>query len=126
ILGLAGNGAIILLHDGGGNRYQTVQALPTIITTLRGEGYKFVTLQQMVNDLPKNPAANRMPVFMSTPIPTPLPVVTPTPTSTTTPTSTPTPDASPTSSPEGSPTPVARPTPTVSPTPQSVSGPSTG
>ena len=61
ILGLAGNGAIILLHDGGGNRYQTVKALPTIIMTLRAEGYNFVTLQQMVNDLPKHPAASQMP-----------------------------------------------------------------
>ncbi len=73
ILGLAGNGAIILLHDAGGNRYQTVQALPTIITTLRAEGYKFVTLQQMVNDLPKHPAASQMPVSLSAP----RPVVTP-------------------------------------------------
>jgi len=84
ILGLAGNGAIILLHDGGGNRYQTVKALPTIITTLRAEGYNFVTLQQMVNDLPKHPAASQMPVsisatmvvtptLMDTPIPTPTP-----------------------------------------------------
>src|SRR5205807_8910423 len=65
ILGLAGNGAIILLHDGAGDRSQTVPALPTIITTLRSWGYKFVTLQQMVNHLPKKPAASQAPVFIS-------------------------------------------------------------
>src|SRR5256885_7450011 len=114
ILGLAGNGAIVLLHDGGGDRSQTVGALPTIITTLQSQGYKFVTLQQMVNDLPKNPAANEAPVFISTPIP----VVS------STPTFTPTPAASPTPSPEPGSTPT--PTPTVSPTPESTTRPSRG
>jgi len=83
ILGLAGNGAIILLHDGGGDRSQTVAALPTIITTLRARGLKFVTLQQLANDLPKNPAANQAPVSIPTPTPTADP--TPTPTLTATP-----------------------------------------
>ncbi len=82
ILGLAGNGAIVLLHDGGGDRSQTVAALPTIITTLQSQGYKFVTLQQMVNDLPKNPASNEASVS----VPTPKPVLYPTPTITPTPT----------------------------------------
>src|SRR2546421_9525103 len=98
ILGLAGNGAIILLHDGGGDRSQTVAALPTIITTLQSRGYKFVTLQQMVNDLPKNPAARQAPVFVPTPTPVPYPTSTFTsspitvisPTSTGSPTLTPT------------------------------------
>lgn len=39
---------VILLHDGGGNRAQTVAALPRIISTLRGEGYQFVTASQLV------------------------------------------------------------------------------
>jgi peptidoglycan/xylan/chitin deacetylase (PgdA/CDA1 family) len=47
----ARNGAILLLHDGGGNRAQTVAALPIIIATLRSRGYRFVTLQQLVDDL---------------------------------------------------------------------------
>jgi peptidoglycan-N-acetylglucosamine deacetylase len=51
LLSYARNGAILLLHDGGGNRAQTVAALPTIITTLENRGYKFVTIQQLVNDL---------------------------------------------------------------------------
>lgn len=37
-------GAVILMHDGGGNRDQTVAALATIIDTLRSRGYSFVTL----------------------------------------------------------------------------------
>lgn len=67
--GLAGNGAIILLHDGGGNRSQTVAALPTIITSLRQHGYTFVTLPQMVHDLPQHPASNIAPTSMSIPTP---------------------------------------------------------
>lgn len=51
LLFYARDGAILLLHDGGGNRAQTVAALPTIITTLENRGYKFVTIQQLVNDL---------------------------------------------------------------------------
>jgi peptidoglycan/xylan/chitin deacetylase (PgdA/CDA1 family) len=50
-LNYARNGAILLLHDGGGNRSQTVAALPTIIETLKSRGFKFVTIQQLVDDL---------------------------------------------------------------------------
>ena len=50
-LGEAHNGSIILLHDGGGNRWQTVAALPTIITMLRARGYRLVTLQQLLQDM---------------------------------------------------------------------------
>ncbi|WP_157987878.1 polysaccharide deacetylase family protein [Jiangella endophytica] len=35
-------GAIVLLHDGGGDRAGTVAALPAIIETLRAAGYEFV------------------------------------------------------------------------------------
>ncbi|HEV2580419.1 MAG TPA: polysaccharide deacetylase family protein, partial [Ktedonobacteraceae bacterium] len=51
ILSLARSGAIILLHDGGGIRAQTVAALPYIITALRNRGYSFVTVEQMVRHL---------------------------------------------------------------------------
>lgn len=47
----ARNGAILLLHDGGGNRAQTLAALPIIIATLKNWGFKFVTIQQLVDDL---------------------------------------------------------------------------
>jgi peptidoglycan/xylan/chitin deacetylase (PgdA/CDA1 family) len=50
-LSYAHNGAILLLHDGGGNRAQTVAALPIIITNLKSRGFKFVTIQQLVDDL---------------------------------------------------------------------------
>lgn len=39
-------GAIIIMHDGGGDRRQTVAALPKIIAKLRAKGYSFVPLCQ--------------------------------------------------------------------------------
>jgi cellulose synthase/poly-beta-1,6-N-acetylglucosamine synthase-like glycosyltransferase/peptidoglycan/xylan/chitin deacetylase (PgdA/CDA1 family)/spore germination protein YaaH len=39
---------VILLHDGGGNRAQTVAALPRIIATLKAEGYQFTTVSQLI------------------------------------------------------------------------------
>ena len=42
------NGDIILMHDGGGNRSQTVAALPEIITRLQTMGYKLVTLSDLL------------------------------------------------------------------------------
>jgi len=35
------DGSVVLMHDGGGNRSQTVDALPTILKTLKGKGYGF-------------------------------------------------------------------------------------
>jgi cellulose synthase/poly-beta-1,6-N-acetylglucosamine synthase-like glycosyltransferase/peptidoglycan/xylan/chitin deacetylase (PgdA/CDA1 family)/spore germination protein YaaH len=40
---------VISLHDGGGNRQQTVDALPKIIAALTQEGYQFVSLSQLMN-----------------------------------------------------------------------------
>lgn len=34
----------VLMHDGGGNRSQTVAALPDVIKVLKDDGYKFVTI----------------------------------------------------------------------------------
>lgn len=45
------NGAIILMHEGGGDRSQTVAALVQIIPALRLRGYHFVTIPQMIADL---------------------------------------------------------------------------
>jgi len=42
--GRGGRGAIIMLHDAGGNRSQTVRALPLIISKLQARGYRFVTV----------------------------------------------------------------------------------
>jgi peptidoglycan/xylan/chitin deacetylase (PgdA/CDA1 family) len=44
----AHNGAIIIQHDGGGNRSETLAALPIEIDTLRREGFQFVTVTQML------------------------------------------------------------------------------
>jgi polysaccharide deacetylase family sporulation protein PdaB len=48
------NGSIILMHDGGGDRSQTVTALPTIIGRLQKRGFTFVTIPQMLRDLQTN------------------------------------------------------------------------
>jgi peptidoglycan/xylan/chitin deacetylase (PgdA/CDA1 family) len=45
-------GAIILLHDAGGNRTQTLAALPRIIKRLRARGYKLVTVPKLLLDNP--------------------------------------------------------------------------
>ena len=47
------NGSIILMHDGdqmhhGGDRSQTVDALPVIITELRKQGYELVTVPELL------------------------------------------------------------------------------
>jgi peptidoglycan/xylan/chitin deacetylase (PgdA/CDA1 family) len=34
-------GAIVLMHDGGGDRAQTVQALETVLRKLSAQGYAF-------------------------------------------------------------------------------------
>lgn len=44
----AGDGNIVLLHDGGGDRSQTVAALDTIIEHLRSEGFRFVTVSGLI------------------------------------------------------------------------------
>jgi peptidoglycan-N-acetylglucosamine deacetylase len=47
-IGGARPGAIILQHDGGGDRSETLAALPDEITTLKREGYHFVTVTQLL------------------------------------------------------------------------------
>jgi cellulose synthase/poly-beta-1,6-N-acetylglucosamine synthase-like glycosyltransferase/peptidoglycan/xylan/chitin deacetylase (PgdA/CDA1 family) len=39
-----GRGAIVMFHDGGGDRSETVAALPQIIEHLKAEGYRFATI----------------------------------------------------------------------------------
>ena len=43
-----GEGNVILLHDSGGDRSQTVQALPLIIEALRSHGFQFVTVSELM------------------------------------------------------------------------------
>ena len=44
----AHNGAIVLMHDGGGDRSQNVEALPGIIDGLKEKGYTFVTVSELM------------------------------------------------------------------------------
>lgn len=48
VLQLSKPGGIVLLHDGGGNRSKTVNSLPRIITELKNQGYKFVTIPELL------------------------------------------------------------------------------
>jgi peptidoglycan/xylan/chitin deacetylase (PgdA/CDA1 family) len=48
VLANARPGGIVEMHDGGGNRSETLAALPTIIATLRARGYTFVTVTQLL------------------------------------------------------------------------------
>lgn len=50
-------GAIVLMHDGGGPRQRTVQALVDILQGLRARGYAAVTLQDLLHD--RAPLARR-------------------------------------------------------------------
>ena len=43
-------GSIILMHDGGGNRSETVMALPIIIEWLQRQNFQFVTIPRLVHD----------------------------------------------------------------------------
>jgi len=59
-------GAIIMFHDGGGDRAQTVAALPAIITQLRARGgNRFTTvtggLHLAAGDVPATRAASGSP-----------------------------------------------------------------
>ena len=55
-------GSIVLLHDGGGDRAQTVAALPMIIRDLKAKGYLFVTVEELVeaSNVAKGPAARQI------------------------------------------------------------------
>lgn len=46
----AGRGSIVLMHDGGGPRSQTVEALPGMIGNLRARGYRLVTVTQLLGN----------------------------------------------------------------------------
>ncbi|HEY4997171.1 MAG TPA: hypothetical protein VII03_04185, partial [Solirubrobacteraceae bacterium] len=48
-------GEIILMHDAGGLREQTIAALPLIIRALRARGFHLVTVPQLLADDPPPP-----------------------------------------------------------------------
>jgi|SRR5947209_6052241 len=52
VLSGAQPGAIVLMHDAGGNRAETVEALPKVIRGLRSRGYALVTVPRLLLDNP--------------------------------------------------------------------------
>jgi peptidoglycan/xylan/chitin deacetylase (PgdA/CDA1 family) len=52
VLTRAKPGAIVLLHDAGGTRTQTIAALPAIVHGLRRRGYGLVTVPQLMREDP--------------------------------------------------------------------------
>ena len=47
LLKAIGPGSVVLLHDGGGDRAQTVELLPQLIQELKDRDYTFVTLDEL-------------------------------------------------------------------------------
>jgi peptidoglycan/xylan/chitin deacetylase (PgdA/CDA1 family) len=43
----AAAGSVILMHDAGGDRSQTVESLPRFIEHLLGRGYRLVTIDEL-------------------------------------------------------------------------------
>jgi peptidoglycan/xylan/chitin deacetylase (PgdA/CDA1 family) len=62
VLSGAHPGAIVLMHDGGGYRDQTVKALPSIIDGLRRRHFELVTVPRLILDDPP-PRHQRLPRF---------------------------------------------------------------
>jgi peptidoglycan/xylan/chitin deacetylase (PgdA/CDA1 family) len=60
VLSAAKPGAIVLMHDAGGPRDETVAALPAIVHKLRKRGFHFVTVPRMLVDAPP-PKAQKLP-----------------------------------------------------------------
>jgi len=48
VLRQASKGNIVLFHDGGGDRSQTVAALPRVIDTLRAKGYQIIAVPELI------------------------------------------------------------------------------
>jgi peptidoglycan/xylan/chitin deacetylase (PgdA/CDA1 family) len=59
VLKEASAGGIVLMHDGGGDRSKTVQALPEVIAQLRKRNYKFVTVPELMEMEDKQLMANK-------------------------------------------------------------------
>jgi peptidoglycan-N-acetylglucosamine deacetylase len=57
-------GNIILLHDSGGDRSQTVALLPTLIDTMRAKGYSFVPVSEL-GGFKRSDVMPRLPFTMS-------------------------------------------------------------
>ncbi|HUS20366.1 MAG TPA: glycosyltransferase [Terriglobales bacterium] len=54
VLAQLDRGNIVLLHDGGGDRKETVRALPMIIRALRERGYEIVSVAKLLDKTPQS------------------------------------------------------------------------
>jgi polysaccharide deacetylase family sporulation protein PdaB len=59
VLANARNGDIVLFHDNGGNRSQTVMALKEILPELERRGYRLITVTELINLRNKVPVNKR-------------------------------------------------------------------
>jgi peptidoglycan/xylan/chitin deacetylase (PgdA/CDA1 family) len=50
VIANARNGSIVVMHDGGGPRGETVAALPAILSHFRHRGYRFVTVAELLGN----------------------------------------------------------------------------
>lgn len=50
VIANARNGSIVVMHDGGGPRGQTVEALPRILSHFRHRGFEFVTVTELLGN----------------------------------------------------------------------------
>lgn len=62
-------GNIILLHDAGGDRAETIKVLETIVPELQKQGYRFVTVSQLIGwtkdqAMPPVPAKDRIQIWI--------------------------------------------------------------
>ena len=53
VLNGARPGDVVLFHDGGGNRKQTIQSLEVILNKLQKKGFKFVTISELMGNIKK-------------------------------------------------------------------------
>jgi peptidoglycan/xylan/chitin deacetylase (PgdA/CDA1 family) len=53
VVGAVERESIVIMHDGGGPRNETVAALPRIIATLRARGYRLVTVPELLGLRPR-------------------------------------------------------------------------
>jgi spore germination protein YaaH/peptidoglycan/xylan/chitin deacetylase (PgdA/CDA1 family)/GT2 family glycosyltransferase len=60
-------GQVVLLHDAGGNRANTVKALPALIDAIRARGYRLVTVGELAGMTPAQamPASDRDPLALA-------------------------------------------------------------
>ncbi len=52
VVGSVRPGSIVLMHDAGGDRSETIAALPAIVAALRKQGYRFVTIPRLLLENP--------------------------------------------------------------------------